>query len=832
MKISNLLNKNVKISLVPNVSQFIVDSKFLLVKRDNRLFKISTASEIVKLSIIFDILKEPKRLIDIINILSDFRKKDVIDLLKSLYELNIINIEERATSGQKATHRGLHNKSNSYIKTENAHLLDFKILLIGEGMLASKLVEHSKSRGIRFKTISSSAITGKFGNALTDANAVDETQSNLRDEMLRSRSLPSFTSSLREYDLVIAAQDYPNISFFETINKICINEGKPWLRASFDDNLGYLGPLVIPRKTACYSCCELRLVTNSPHYEYILWRYKEKIPQAKLSIPWPLVENLAAICINEVVTFLTNNYQPLTMDNLLLLDTRQMHLSRHKVIPYPNCPHCNLLGTGKQAQQMVILKPSHKEKRWKERLIGSTASTFRDSKISLSNDELLQKLKEMEDEKTGIVMKSEKLFDPNNFGIRFHHFFNVTCSNPLRIKLMEQPSGLMAPDILLSKDNLIQPSPSGSGCTATEAEISALMESVERYSSRVIEQTRMIWSSYNRVQDRAINPVNLVLYTDRQYDRVDFKCSRYSADTEIPWIDGMDLFSGRTVLVPADFVYYPPFRERPLVLETSNGAAAHTDMLQAILNGLYEVIERDAFLIMWLNKLSMPVLDVKKLPFGFHESVKLMSEFDMAVKLVHLMNDTHVPTVMAVCYNRERDKYPAMVVGTASNIKPEVALKKALFEMEFQLIIYLQNPPEHKIIHPNQISMSYEHPMFYLNPENRMYWDFMIRGTRRSVLSSLSRRSTENKYTVLVRIVRLLNKLNHRVICVDITPPDIRKLGLNVVKVLVTDFQPLYFKNNARLSLQRLHTVPAPLGYNKNATLRESGLNSAPHPLP
>jgi thiazole/oxazole-forming peptide maturase SagD family component len=209
-----------------------------------------------------------------------------------------------------------------------------------------------------------------------------------------------------------------------------------------------------------------------------------------------------------------------------------------------------------------------------------------------------------------------------------------------------------------------------------------------------------------------------------------------------------------------------------------------------------------------------------------------MSEFDMAVKLVHLINDTHVPTIMAVCYNKARDKFPAMVVGTASNIDPEVALKKALFEMEFQLLIYLQNPPERKIIHPNQISTSFEHPMFYLNPENRMYWDFMIRGKRRSILSPLSRRRTENKYTVLVRIVRLLNKLNHRAICVDITPPDIRNLGLNVVKILVTDFQPLYFKNNARLSFQRLHTVPVSLGYRKNATLHESELNSAPHPLP
>jgi ribosomal protein S12 methylthiotransferase accessory factor len=279
-------------------------------------------------------------------------------------------------------------------------------------------------------------------------------------------------------------------------------------------------------------------------------------------------------------------------------------------------------------------------------------------------------------------------------------------------------------------------------------------------------------------------------------------------------------------------VFYPPFRERPLVLETSNGAAAHTDVVQATLNGLYEVIERDSFLVMWLNKLSMPALDIKSLPFGFNESVKLMDECGMDVKLVHILNDTNIPTVMAVCYNKAPDKYPAMVVGTASHIVPELAIKKALFEMEFQLIIYLEKPVKGKVLYPNQISASYEHPMLYLNPENRKYWDFMIKSDRRSVLPRSARRTVEDTYGLLMRIVRLLNKMNHRVIQVDITPPDMGKLGLNVVKVLVTGFQPLYFKNNVRLSLERLNAVPPLLGFSTKAEAHQRPLNTAPHPLP
>ena len=65
------------------------------------------------------------------------------------------------------------------------------------------------------------------------------------------------------------------------------------------------------------------------------------------------------------------------------------------------------------------------------------------------------------------------------------------------------------------------------------------MESVERYSNMVVDESRLIWSTYNDIETRAINPVDLGLYSDEQYDRSDLGCSKFSVDSEIPWIEDM-----------------------------------------------------------------------------------------------------------------------------------------------------------------------------------------------------------------------------------------------------------------------------------------------------
>jgi ribosomal protein S12 methylthiotransferase accessory factor len=372
----------------------------------------------------------------------------------------------------------------------------------------------------------------------------------------------------------------------------------------------------------------------------------------------------------------------------------------------------------------------------------------------------------------------------------------------------------------------------GSGFSYNEAEISTLMEAVERYSNMAVDESRLIWSTYNDIKSKAINPVDLVLYSDEQYARNDFECPRFSVNSVIPWIQGYDLYSGKPVMIPADFVYYPAIREKPLVFDTSNGASAHTDTVQAILNGLFEVIERDSFLTMWLNRISMPIIDLKKHSFGFTESLKLINEFGMDVKLVDLTNDTRIPVIAAVCYNKNPRKYPALLVGTGSHIDPERAVQKALFEMERMLSQTLEVPIEKKVTSPDEISNFIDHTLYYLNPKMREYWEFMISGKQTSKLHPLAKKGSKDNYSTLMQIVRRLRTLNHRVIYLDITPSDIDRIGLKAVKVFVTGFQPLYVGNELRLNLARLRTSAEHVNRNIRAMKIGSELNSAPHPLP
>jgi len=821
MEFSSLLDLKGKIGLTRGVSQFTADDESLFMKHDNRLFKISAKSDLGKQSRIFQILRRPKKLQEILKLLSEFKKKDVIDILHTLYKLNLITFE---TTTNKNTSKGDVFDSSYFLRDHaaernNKSRFDSRIVLIGNGVLTDMLIESLRRTNIKFKRIKSFPIVHKSSKKMADQ--IDPGKNKKASETISSSFSSSFTSSFNKSDLIIVAEDYPNIALFESVNELCFKMNKVWIRASFDDNIGYLGPFVVPRKTSCFNCSELRLVTNSPYYEYELWRHKQNIPKTELAIPEFFADILSSICTNEIFRYLTNE-KPETIDHLYVFDTRQMNFTKHKVISHPNCIFCN------PSTRKKIQSPSFSTRKVTSRRTAIVSLNDTDNSNSLlSEKELLRRLRELIDDKTGIILEYEKLYETPPLGVYFHHFSTATCSKPLRIGLKGQ---LTKP--VRAEDSLISPSPSGSGLSATEAEIHALMESVERYSNMVVDESRFIWSTYNVVEKRAINPKDLGLYSDDQYDRNDLMCSRFSADSEIPWIQGQDLSSGKSVLIPVDFVYYPAVREKPLVFDTSNGASAHTDIVLAILNGLFEVIERDSFLTMWLNKISMPILNIKKLPFGFNESIKLINDFGMNVKLVDLTNDTRVPTVMAVCYNKKPSKYPALLVGTGSHIEPEKAVQKALFEMEFMLIEALENPNKKKITRPDEISTMYEHPLYYLNPKMRKYWEFMISAKQTSELPMLAKSSFKDNYSMLMQVVKLLDSMNHRVIWVDITPSDINRMGLKAVKVFVTGFQPLYVGNKFRLNLERIHSSAERLGYNIKATMVRSELNSAPHPLP
>ncbi len=821
MESSFLLDSKGKIGLKPSVSQFTSNNNdSLFVKHKNKLFKISATADLEKQSRIFHILKRPKKLGEILYLLSEFKKKDVIDTLHALYKLDLLTIESN-TNNRRSEIRPVNNDYlPQYHIEQNSKKLRSKsrLLLIGDGILANSLVKSLRNLNITFDRIKSGLVTNE-PNKKSSHRSTGKNTNVLRSTSSSISSL--LTSSIDKSDLIVVAEDYPYLVLFEKINEICFKQKKAWLRVSIDDYTGYVGPMVIPGKTSCYNCCELRLVTNSPDYEYELWKNKQNIPKMKLLVPKYFADILSAVCTNEILRFLSLRKNPETIDNLLVLDTQQVELTRHKVFTHPNCIYCNSqLGKKTQSKSISTLVG---------KIPGSMPNSI--SKLSkksnsLTNKELVRRLRKLIDGRTGIVLEYSKLYEPHPLGINFHHFSTAPCSKPLRIGL----NGQLTKPVRV-EESLISPSPSGSGFSDTEAEIHTLMESVERYSNMVVDESRLVWSTYDKIKTVAISPTTLGLYSDEQYYRNDLGCSRFSKYSMIPWIEGHDPYTGKPVMIPADFVYYPAIREKPLVFDTSNGASAHIDTVQAILNGLYEVIERDAFLTMWINGFSMPILNPKKLPFGFTESIKMINEFGMSVKLIDLTNDTRIPTAAAICYNNNPNKYPAVLVGAGSHIDPGKAVQKALFEMEFMLSEILEHPNKKKIARLEDITSMYKHPLYYLNPRKRKYWEFMINSKQTSELPKLIKRS-KHDYDTLMQIVELLDSMNHRVIYVDITSSEISRIGLRAVKVFVTGFQPLYVGTKTRMNIARLNEAAKHVTRNIKATRVHSGLNTAPHPLP
>ena len=88
-----------------------------------------------------------------------------------------------------------------------------------------------------------------------------------------------------------------------------------------------------------------------------------------------------------------------------------------------------------------------------------------------------------------------------------------------------------------------------------------------------------------------------------------------SGEQEFLWVRGHRIDRTGSVLLPAQLVYWnydnrhADWREPVISESNTNGAGAGPSLEAAILAGVYELIERDGFLIYWLNSISPSVIE-------------------------------------------------------------------------------------------------------------------------------------------------------------------------------------------------------------------------------
>jgi ribosomal protein S12 methylthiotransferase accessory factor len=211
----------------------------------------------------------------------------------------------------------------------------------------------------------------------------------------------------------------------------------------------------------------------------------------------------------------------------------------------------------------------------------------------------------------------------------------------------------------------------GKGISLLAATVSSLMEAIERHCAEIGDRRGITASFTELVADGSsvLHPRRLVLRSD----------SGWTPDTQCEWWPMREVHSDTEVLVPASAVFVPYPRSPDLGGSTTNGLAAGNCLSEAILHGLYELIERDATAFGATLQRGVAV-DMATIPADARAIADRASERGIAVHCFAFANDLEVP-VSYVVVDDEKAADPMLInAGAGCHLDPTVALCRALTE--------------------------------------------------------------------------------------------------------------------------------------------------------
>jgi ribosomal protein S12 methylthiotransferase accessory factor len=377
----------------------------------------------------------------------------------------------------------------------------------------------------------------------------------------------------------------------------------------------------------------------------------------------------------------------------------------------------------------------------------------------------------------------------------------------------------------------------GKGITREEAIASAIGEATERYCAYHWDPQRTYLAPWSALQSRGISPQSCVLYSERQYATFDWPYVRWTPDQEVAWINGVDLWNGEPVALPASLVYLvfpPPRLEDYFAPSTSNGLAAGATVPAAVLSGLCEVMERDAMLITWMNRLPATELEFADSSGLSARIYRHFAHFGVKLRAFLMPSDLPAATVMAISFEDDPAR-PANVVGLGCHPDPDVALLKALFELcqgrPAEATRFQTRPPQGRLSRYQDVATLDDHSAFISQLDHRDELAFLWQNGEQKRIEELPNPSTGDPAKDLERCAAELAAKGYCGAFVELTTPDLVGYEIHVVRVIVPELQPVHFGHGQeRLGGERLFTAPQQLGFVESRR-SESDLNPCPHPL-
>lgn len=383
----------------------------------------------------------------------------------------------------------------------------------------------------------------------------------------------------------------------------------------------------------------------------------------------------------------------------------------------------------------------------------------------------------------------------------------------------------------LTDGHEFSPSEGGGSLDREKAIVSAIGEGVERYCSCIYRAKDLRKETYDDIEN-GIDPADVVNFSDEQIASGDAPASLYTDDSEIRWVESRRVSDGADVFVPAQLVYLnydrssEPFIRNPI----STGLAAGMDNVTATIQGILEVVERDAFMVYYLTKTPLSKIDLQETTDSIDLLTDRLDRKGIDWYLFDARTDVGIPVVISVLVDVET---PTVTVAADAGIDILGAVRGAL-EEALQTRLYQRHiisngespirfeDVERESINRDRRILGWSHEDA---PDELAFWTESDRTT------AVEKIRAETEIDDVTRIPEFVDRTLN-LYTVDITTRDVAEAGFSVVRAIAPEAQPLYLREEHRYwDTTRLESVPEQRGHRTEIPENEP-INDYPHPFP
>ncbi len=610
---------------------------------------------------------------------------------------------------------------------------------------------------------------------------------------------------------VVVTEDYLNKVHAER-NRRHLASGTPWMLVKPGGVWPLFGPVFDPvlrpgeggaAARPCWACLSHRISGNREVENFLRAVSGDAaaiLPRAESPAFAAALRGLAA---TEIAKWIVLEDISLLHEHAISLDLFGLNSEHHRVARRPQCAACGDEGLHRpdRPPAPVRLQPSPKPVH--------NSGGLR----SVPPEETVRRYRHLISPLSGVVTQLTRITDEADPWLTVHW-----AGSNLAVRT----------DSLISLRSSLRTKSSGKGATPEQSEASALCEAVERYSGsfhgdEIARRGRFV----DFADGEAIHPKEIQHFSDRQYEnaaainarnfRFYYVPQRFDPTVEKDWTPVWSLTAGRHRWLPTEMLYFAkPGGQVVHCPPDSNGCAAGNTLEEAILQGFFELVERDAFACWWYNRVSLPELDLDSFDDAYLSAARdYYRTHNREMWVLDATVDLGIPVFVAV--SRRTDKEAEDILYSAgAHLDPHIAALRAVCELN-QYFCGIRD------------AKADGSGYLYDDPESLWWWrnakiadhPYMLpRGSARRGRADYPPPQTADIRDDVEFCRALVEAKGMEFLVLDQTRPDV---GMPVARVIVPGLRHFW----ARFDAGRLYDVPVALGW-LDAPTAEADLNPVP----